>query len=77
MIAFQGILIGIFDLARGFQGDGLGAYVLGVLNILIGLWLWFNPFAAAMSLPFVLGIFGLVGGCFITYQAFQMRGQAR
>ncbi|GJQ24123.1 MAG: DUF308 domain-containing protein [Planctomycetia bacterium] len=77
VIAIQGILIGIFDVVRGFQGDGLGAYVLGVMNILIGLWLWFNPLAAAISLPFVLGIFGLVGGGFLIYYAFQMRKQIR
>ncbi|MFZ5883014.1 MAG: HdeD family acid-resistance protein [Chloroflexota bacterium] len=76
VLAIQGILMGVFDLVRGFQGDGAGAYVMGVLNILIGLWLWFNPLAAALSLPFVLGIFGLVGGVFLTYQAFQLRKQA-
>ncbi len=73
VIASLGILIGTFDLIRGFKGDGMGAYVLGVLNILIGLWLWLHPLAAALSLPFVLGIFGLVGGIFLIYNSFQAR----
>jgi uncharacterized membrane protein HdeD (DUF308 family) len=77
VIAILGILIGILDLVRGFRGDGLGAFVLGALNILIGLWLWFNPFAAALSLPFVLGVFGLIGGAFLIYHAFQVRNLTR
>jgi uncharacterized membrane protein HdeD (DUF308 family) len=73
VIAIQGILIGIIDIVRGFKGDGLGAYFMGALNILIGLWLWFNPLAAAASMPIVIGIFGLIGGVFLIYHAFQLR----
>jgi uncharacterized membrane protein HdeD (DUF308 family) len=68
-----GILIGFSDLVRGFKGHGFGAYVMGVLNILIGIWLLFDPLAFAVSLPLVLGIFGLVGGVILVFHSFQVR----
>jgi uncharacterized membrane protein HdeD (DUF308 family) len=77
VIAIQGILIGILDIVRGSRGDGWGAFVIGVLSILIGVWLLFNPLAAALSLPLVLGIFGLVGGVLLMVHAFQVRKQLR
>lgn len=73
VIAVFGIMAGILDLIRGFKGDGVGAFILGILNILIGILLWLNPFAAAVSLPFVLGFFGVVGGISLVYYAFQVR----
>lgn len=73
VIAIQGILIGALDIVRGSQGDGVGAYVLGAVSILFGIWLLFNPFAAALSLPLVLGVFGLVGGVWLIVLAFQVK----
>ena len=73
IIAIEGIFIGIFEIARAMQGDGLSAYVLGILNILIGFFLWLNPFAAALSLPILMGVFGFVGGIILIVHAFQVR----
>ncbi len=74
VLAIQVLIMGVIDLVRGFQGAGPGAFVLGVLNILIGLWLLFHPIAAAWALPVVLGVLGIVGGIVAIFFAFRVRG---
>ena len=68
-----GIVIGITSLIRAFQGAGWGTGVLGVLSILFGLVLVANPLLAAIGLPWVLGIFGIVGGFAAIVMAFRLR----
>jgi uncharacterized membrane protein HdeD (DUF308 family) len=43
------------------------------MGILFGLILVFNPFIGVATLPFVLGIFMLVGGVVAVVQAFRIR----
>ncbi len=74
ILAIQVLIMGVIDLVRGFQGAGPGAFVLGVLNILIGLWLLFHPLPAAWALPVVLGVLGIVGGIVAIFFAFRVRG---
>lgn len=73
MMGFFGIVIGIISLIRAFQGAGWGTGVLGVLSILFGLVLVANPLLAALGLPWVLGIFGIVGGIAAIVMAFRLR----
>ena len=44
IIAVQGMLIGTLNYVRGFQGDGTGAKVLGVLSFIFVLWLLANAY---------------------------------
>ncbi len=44
IIAVQGMLIGTLNSVRGFQGDGTGAKVLGVLSFIFVLWLLANAY---------------------------------
>ncbi|HEX6474262.1 MAG TPA: DUF308 domain-containing protein [Candidatus Limnocylindria bacterium] len=66
LVVFMGILalvFGVMNLARAFSaGGGWGMGLLGLLDIIIGLFLIFNPLAGAIALPIVLGAFILVGG---------------
>jgi uncharacterized membrane protein HdeD (DUF308 family) len=50
--------------------------VLSVLGILFGLILVINPLIGVAALPFVLGIFMLIGGVGAVVQAFRMRREA-
>jgi uncharacterized membrane protein HdeD (DUF308 family) len=61
------------SLVMAFRGEGWGIGILGVLSIFFGLVLLFNVWIGVATLPFVLGIFGIVGGVFAVVMAFRMR----
>jgi len=73
MIAFGAILMGIIALIRGFQGGGFWQIVLGIINLLIGVFLLFNPLQAVVALPRILGFFAVFGGISLLFMAFQAR----
>ncbi len=73
VLAIQGIIIGIINLIQAFQGAGWGAGILGAISIFFGIVLLGSPYIAAAALPWVLGIFGIVGGIFAVIAAFRMR----
>ena len=73
VLAIQGIIIGIINLIQAFQGAGWGAGILGAISIFFGIILLGSPLMAAVALPWVLGIFGIVGGIFAIIAAFRMR----
>jgi len=73
VLAIQGIIMGIMGLISAFQGGGWGAGILGALSIVIGLLLLGNMWAAAVVLPWVIGIFAIIGGIFMIVAAFRMR----
>jgi uncharacterized membrane protein HdeD (DUF308 family) len=72
-IGFLSIFEGGIEIYLAFQGGGWGVGVLGALGILFGLILVINPLIGVAALPFVLGIFMLVGGVATVVQAFRMR----
>ena len=73
ILGVQGIIVGIVGLVTAFKGGGWGSGVLGALSILFGLVLLFNPLLGAAALPWVLGIFGIVGGITSIIAAFRMK----
>lgn len=73
VIGIEGLIIGIVNLIQAFQGAGWGIGVLGVLSILFGLILLFNPVIGAVTLPLVAGIFGIIGGIAAIVMAFRLR----
>ena len=73
IIGVEGLIMGIIGLIQAFQGAGWGAGILGALSILLGLVLIFNPLIGAATLPWVLGIFGIVGGILAIIAAFRLR----
>ena len=50
--------------------------ILAVLGILLGLILVINPLIGVAALPFIFGIFMLIGGVGAVVQAFRMRREA-
>ncbi|HHY56818.1 MAG TPA: hypothetical protein GYA08_15440 [Chloroflexi bacterium] len=65
--------MGIFGLIESFQGAGWGPGVLGVVSIIIGILLLGSPLGYALALPWVIGIFAIVGGIFSIIMAFRLR----
>jgi uncharacterized membrane protein HdeD (DUF308 family) len=73
ILGVQGIFFGIAGLVAAFKGGGWGAGILSALSIVFGVVLLFNPILGAAALPWVLGIFGIVGGIAGIIAAFRMR----
>ena len=73
-IAVDGIVIGISNLLAAFQGAGVGAGVLGVISLVLGILLLGSPLMGAAAMPFVLGSTAIVGGIVATVTAFRLRG---
>jgi len=68
-----GVVIGIIHLAEAARGGGWGLGVLGVLGILLGGLLLLSPVAAALALPWVLGVLALAGGILAIAGSFSIR----
>lgn len=58
----DGLIIGVIGLVSAFRGEGWGAAVLGVLSIIFGLLLLGSPMLTGLALPWVYGLFAVVGG---------------
>jgi uncharacterized membrane protein HdeD (DUF308 family)/predicted flap endonuclease-1-like 5' DNA nuclease len=75
--AFLGIIYGVIFLFQAFRGSGWGVGILGVLSILFGLILLGNTLIAALTLPWVLGISGVVLGFLAIIMAFVVRSRQK
>lgn len=64
--------MGVLDIIGGFTGGGIGSFILGVINLLIGVLLLGSPMAAALAVPLVFGVLLLVGVGLIIW-AFRVR----
>lgn len=62
LIAVWGIVIGGAQLYHGYLVKDWGSVALGLLSVIFGILLLVYPLQAALSLPFVAGIFALIGG---------------
>lgn len=61
-LGIDGLIIGVTALIAAFKGGGWGIGILGGLSIFFGLSLLGSPFFAGLALPWILGIFAVVGG---------------
>ncbi len=73
VLGIWGMTMGFIMLISAFKGAGWGAGIMGVLGIFLGLFLIWNPLAAALALPWVLGIFSLSGGLVNIFMAFKIK----
>lgn len=73
VLGIQGIIAGIIQLILAFQGGGWGLAILGVISIIIGIILLANVWLVTFSLPWVLGIFAIIGGIIAVFHAFRQR----
>ena len=73
VLGFWGIFMGIMMLIGAFKGGGWGAGILGALAVFLGIILIMSPLSGALALPWVVGIFLIIGGAFSIYQAFKIK----
>jgi uncharacterized membrane protein HdeD (DUF308 family) len=73
-LGILGLVIGVFAIIGGFTGGGIGSFIFGVINFLIGLLLLGSPMAAALAVPFVFGILLLIEGVALIIWAFRVKG---
>lgn len=73
VLGIEGLIIGIINLIQAIKGGGWGVGILGALSILIGLVLLANVMLATFSVPWVLGVLGIVGGVIAIIYSFRLR----
>jgi uncharacterized membrane protein HdeD (DUF308 family) len=73
ILGVQGLIMGALEIVGGFTGGGVGSFILGVINLLIGLLLLSSPAIAALAVPLVFGILLLIEGAGLIIWAFRVR----
>jgi uncharacterized membrane protein HdeD (DUF308 family) len=73
ILGVQGLVMGVFDIIGSFKGGGVGAFILGAVNVLVGLLLLGAPIAAALAVPLVFGVLLMVQGVALVICAFRLR----
>jgi uncharacterized membrane protein HdeD (DUF308 family) len=68
-----GLVIGVFAIIGGFTGGGIGSFIFGVINSIIGLILLGSPMVAALAVPLVFGILLLIEGVALLFWAFRVK----
>lgn len=72
-LGILGLVFGVFGIIGAFSGGGIGSFVLGGINLLIGLLLLSSPVAAAIAVPFVFGVLLLIEGVAMVFWSFSVR----
>jgi uncharacterized membrane protein HdeD (DUF308 family) len=73
ILGVQGLIMGALEIVGGFSGGGIGSFILGVINLLIGLLLLSSPATAALAVPLVFGAILIVEGVCLLIWAFRIR----
>jgi uncharacterized membrane protein HdeD (DUF308 family) len=50
------LVIGAVEIIGGFKGGGIGPFILGAINVLVGILLLGSPMAAALAVSLVFGV---------------------
>jgi uncharacterized membrane protein HdeD (DUF308 family) len=72
LLAVQALMQGVIKIVESFRGGGFGAFILAILNILLGVLLLSAPLIAVLVLPLILGIVALIGGVSAIFLAFRL-----
>jgi uncharacterized membrane protein HdeD (DUF308 family) len=73
VLGIQGLVIGAVQIIGGFKGGGIGPFILGAINVLVGILLLGSPVAAALAVPLVFGVLLLIQGAGLMILAFRVR----
>jgi uncharacterized membrane protein HdeD (DUF308 family) len=73
ILGIQGLAMGVLQIIGGFKGGGIGPFILGGINILVGILLLGSPIAAALAVPVVFGVLLLIQGVGLIILAFRAR----
>ena len=61
-IGIGAIMMGVINLIEAFKGAGWGTGILGVVIILVGVAVLVSPSISPTFVPYILGLFLIVGG---------------
>jgi uncharacterized membrane protein HdeD (DUF308 family) len=73
ILGIGGIVYGIVDIVKAFQGAGWGRGVLGAFSVIFGFIIAGNLVPAAAALPWVFGIFAIALGIAAIVMSFQIK----
>jgi uncharacterized membrane protein HdeD (DUF308 family) len=73
VLGVQGVAMGVFEIIGGFTGGGVGSFVVGAINLVVGILLLSAPVAAAVAVPMVFGVLILIEGVALIILAFRVR----
>ena len=73
VLGVQGLVMGALEIVEGFKGGGIGSFMLGAINVVIGLILLGSPVAAGLAVPLVFGVILLVQGVVLVIWALRLR----
>jgi uncharacterized membrane protein HdeD (DUF308 family) len=73
ILGVQGLIMGVLEIISCFTGGGIGSFILGVINVLVGFLLLGSPVAASLAVPLVFGLLLLVQGVALIVLAFRVR----
>lgn len=73
ILGVDGLIMGVSDIIGGFTGGGIGSFILGSINVVVGLLLLSSSVAAALAVPLVFGVLLLVQGIALITWAFRVR----
>jgi len=73
ILGIQGLVIGAVQIIGGFKGGGIGPFILGAINVLVGILLLGSPLAAVLAVPLVFGVLLLIQGAGLMILAFRVR----
>jgi uncharacterized membrane protein HdeD (DUF308 family) len=72
ILGVQGLMMGTFEIIAGLKGGGVGSFIVGAINVLVGLLLLGSPVAAAIAVPLVFGVLLLIQGVASVVFAFRV-----
>ncbi len=78
LVTFFGIwalVLGVVNIAQTFIGGGPASFLLGILDIVIGLAIFYSLTGAAIALPIVIGILAIVSGLSLIFYSFNLRSR--
>jgi uncharacterized membrane protein HdeD (DUF308 family) len=73
ILGAQGLVMGVLEIIEGFKGGGIGSFMLGAINVVIGLLLLGSPVTTGLAVPLVFGVLLLVQGTVLVIWALRIR----
>jgi uncharacterized membrane protein HdeD (DUF308 family) len=73
ILGLLGLVMGVLEIIGGLTGGGIGSFILGVINVLVGLLLLSSLVAAALAVPLIFGVLLLMQGVALMIWAFRIR----
>ena len=73
ILGINGMIIGVVDIIKAFQGAGWGKGLLGALSFVVGAYIAFNVSTFMLILPWVWGLFAAAFGIGAIIMSFQIK----